>query len=116
MPHVTSSSTDRSPERCSSEPRASDSALVPLRSPLPLGFGGTTKADATLPAHSLDAAATRDVVQATMHTSGASPLVERDLELLDFLVTKAIEKCTPTSSERSPALPGARQRSAKRKS
>jgi hypothetical protein len=98
----------------SSEQRTSDPAPGPPGSRLPLGFGGTSNADGTLPARSVDMATTtgaaRDIIDATEPPA----LVERDLELIDFLVTKAIEKCTPASPEPLLALPGARQRSAKR--
>jgi hypothetical protein len=113
MPHATSSSADRSPEPSSST-RASAPAPVRPGSRLPLGFGGTSNTDGTLPPDRIDIATTtgaaRDVIDAT-----EPHLVERDLELIDFLVTKAIEKCTPSSPKPSLALPRARQRSAKRR-
>jgi hypothetical protein len=46
-------------------------------------------------------------------TSTPRALCERDHELIDFLVRKAIEKCMPTSPNPSLALPGARQRFSK---
>jgi len=120
MPHVTSSSTDRSPEPSSSEPSSSepnplDPALVPPGSRLPLGFGGTSNTDGTLPAGSTDIATTSGAARDTIDATERPQLVERDLELIDFLVTKAIAKCTPDYPEPSLALPGARQRSTKHK-
>lgn len=115
MPPVTSSSTDRSPEPGSSQPRALVPAPAPPGSRLPLGFGGTSNTDGTLPPDTIDLATTTGAARDMIDATEPSPLVERDLELINFLVTKAIEKCTPSNPEPSLALPGARQRSAKRR-
>jgi hypothetical protein len=115
MPPVTSSSSDRAPGPSSSEPRASDPAPVPPGSRLPLGFGGTSNTDGTLPPDRIDIATTTGAARDMIDATEPSHLVERDLELIDFLVTKAIEKCTPSTPEPSLTLPGARQRSAKRR-
>jgi len=92
-----------------------DPAPVPPGSRLPLGFGGTSNTDGTLPPDRINTATTTGAARDMIYTTEPSQLVERDLELINFLVTKAIEKCTPSSPEPSLALPGARQRSAKRR-
>ncbi|MEO7733362.1 MAG: hypothetical protein ABIY55_20540 [Kofleriaceae bacterium] len=108
---MTSSSADRSPEPSSSEPRSSDPVAPGSR--LPLGFGGASETDGTLPPNRIDIETTRGAARDMIDVVEPSHLVERDLELINFLVTKAIEQCTPAYPEPSIALPGARQRSAK---
>jgi hypothetical protein len=71
--------------------------------------------DGTLPPGRIDTATTTSAARDMIHATERPHLVERDLELIDFLVTKAIKKCTPSSPEPSLALPGARQRSSKRR-
>jgi hypothetical protein len=115
MPTVTSSSTDRLPEPSSSQPHPVVPSPVRPGSRLPLGFGGTSNTDGTLPPDTIDLATTTGAARDMIDATEPSPLVERDLELINFLVTKAIEKCTPSNPEPSLALPGARQRSAKRR-
>lgn len=114
MPNVAPSRTDGS-----SEPSAAPPELRHPRSALPLGFGPSPTVDRSLPIEHVDGATTTGASHATLGApspadAGPRPLSERDHELIDFLVRRAIEKCTPSPPEPSLSAFGARQRSAKK--
>ena len=89
------------------------------RSELPLGFGNRSALGITLPPSRPDEATPRGGMQATIdapstNNSGPHPLHERDHELIDYLIQKALETCSPCRQEHSRALPEQRPRSTKR--
>lgn len=114
MPDPTSSRDDDSCEPATAHP-----LNVAPRSDPPLERPPSSPAEATLPPVS---AGERGKIGGGPATIGESsppdtnlrPLRERDRELIDFLVRKAIEKCMPPEPNPSLSMLGTRQRSARR--
>jgi hypothetical protein len=107
MPNLFSSPIDDSTESADERP-----APAPPGSRPPLVRDPPSPPDGVLPVANVDPAPTRDPDRANL--DGSRSLDERDHEMIDFLVQKAIETCTPRRPE-PPSPPGARQRSNSRK-
>lgn len=101
MSNPTSSRTDGSPEL---SPAPAPQEQLPPR--LPLGFDASSSGGVS----------PDDIANSAVDNLAAPhPLNERDIELIDFLVQKAIEKCMPARPQ-PPLPPGVRLHAAKRKS
>lgn len=100
MSNPTASRTDGT---CEPSPaHAPQEQLIPR---LPLGFGASSS-DNMLPHDKAD--------PIVSDAGAANRLNERDIELIDFLVRKAVESCMPVRQQ-PPLPPGARARSTKAK-
>jgi hypothetical protein len=115
MPNVATPRTDGS-----SDPSTAHPEPERPRSALPLGFGPWPSSDGNLPPDRVDGVATFGGACATIGASSTTDgapraLHERDNELIDFLVRKAIEKCMPSRPDPSISMRSAGQRASRRK-
>src|ERR1700759_1199457 len=114
MSNLVSSPGEGSSEPSSAQPTAAQPSPPPpgSRPPLPL--------DGILPPGSLDGPTKSGAGQGTIGASSTPdaiphPIRERNHELIDFLVRRAIDKCMPVDPHPALSALGARQRSAARK-
>lgn len=115
MPNLTSSRIEGS-----SEPSTVQPSPASPGSHRPLHVEPPSLPDGILPPASVDDSTKIELEQATIgapSTPDATPhlLRERNHELINFLVRRAIDKCMPSDPHPSLSTLGARQRSAARK-
>jgi hypothetical protein len=105
MSNLTSSRIG-SPEPSSARPAAAQPAPPPPGSQSPLRSDLASPSSATLPATGVDGSAKSDVQPSTIGPPSAPdatphPIRERNHELIDFLVRRAIGKCMPADADPS---------------